>query len=75
MIDSTTQQNSALVEESVAAAASLNDQAKQLRDLVARVPPAVTFHSFFKPASAGFFHFYVWFFRFGMTTQNIVVML
>ncbi|NIF46802.1 HAMP domain-containing protein [Enterobacter sp. Ap-1006] len=34
MIDSTTQQNSALVEESVAAAASLNDQAKQLRDLV-----------------------------------------
>ena len=34
MIDSSTQQNSALVEESVAAAASLNNQAKQLRDLV-----------------------------------------
>lgn len=34
MIDTTTQQNSTLVEESVAAAASLNDQAGQLRELV-----------------------------------------
>ncbi|MDY1037833.1 methyl-accepting chemotaxis protein [Lelliottia sp. CFBP8978] len=34
LIDSTTQQNSALVEESVAAAASLNDQAMQLKELV-----------------------------------------
>ncbi|HDS9358176.1 TPA: MCP four helix bundle domain-containing protein [Enterobacter chengduensis] len=34
LIDSTTQQNSALVEESVAAAASLNDQAMQLKALV-----------------------------------------
>ncbi|MGK0735364.1 methyl-accepting chemotaxis protein [Yokenella regensburgei] len=34
LIDSTTQQNSCLVEESVAAAASLNDQALHLRELV-----------------------------------------
>ncbi|MNS48088.1 Methyl-accepting chemotaxis protein IV [compost metagenome] len=34
LIDSTTQQNSALVEESVAAAASLNDQAMHLKELV-----------------------------------------
>ncbi|KAF1369904.1 methyl-accepting chemotaxis protein [Yokenella regensburgei] len=34
LIDSTTQQNSSLVEESVAAAASLNDQALHLRELV-----------------------------------------
>lgn len=34
LIDSTTQQNSALVEESVAAAASLNDQAMHLKALV-----------------------------------------
>lgn len=34
LIDSTTQQNSALVEESVAAAASLNDQALHLKELV-----------------------------------------
>ncbi|MDU6925247.1 methyl-accepting chemotaxis protein [Franconibacter helveticus] len=34
MIDTTTQQNSSLVEESVAAAASLNDQAHQLKALV-----------------------------------------
>ncbi|ENF7817533.1 MCP four helix bundle domain-containing protein [Enterobacter soli] len=34
LIDATTQQNSALVEESVAAAASLNEQATQLKELV-----------------------------------------
>lgn len=34
LIDSTTQQNSSLVEESVAAAAALNDQALHLRELV-----------------------------------------
>jgi Methyl-accepting chemotaxis protein len=34
LIDATTQQNSALVEESVAAAASLNEQAMQLKELV-----------------------------------------
>jgi len=34
LIDSTTQQNSSLVEESVAAAAALNDQAMHLRQLV-----------------------------------------
>ncbi|HBI6863366.1 TPA: MCP four helix bundle domain-containing protein [Enterobacter cloacae] len=34
LIDSTTQQNSALVEESVAAAASLNEQAMHLKELV-----------------------------------------
>jgi len=34
LIDSTTQQNSALVEESVAAASSLNEQAMNLKDLV-----------------------------------------
>jgi len=34
LIDSTTQQNSALVEESVAAASSLNEQAINLKDLV-----------------------------------------
>ena len=34
LIDATTQQNSALVEESVAAAASLNDQAMHLKELV-----------------------------------------
>lgn len=34
MIDTTTQQNSSLVEESVAAAASLSDQANQLKTLV-----------------------------------------
>ena len=34
LIDATTQQNSALVEESVAAAASLNEQAMHLRELV-----------------------------------------
>ncbi|MCT4702145.1 methyl-accepting chemotaxis protein [Enterobacteriaceae bacterium H20N1] len=34
MIDTTTQQNSCLVEESVAAAASLNEQARHLREMV-----------------------------------------
>ncbi|EOL9021271.1 methyl-accepting chemotaxis protein [Cronobacter dublinensis] len=34
MIDTTTQQNSALVEESVAAASSLNDQAHSLKEMV-----------------------------------------
>ena len=34
LIDATTQQNSALVEESVAAAASLNEQALHLKELV-----------------------------------------
>jgi methyl-accepting chemotaxis protein-2 (aspartate sensor receptor) len=34
MIDTTTQQNSCLVEESVAAAASLNEQAQHLREMV-----------------------------------------
>ncbi|MBK4328619.1 hypothetical protein JJQ39_24720, partial [Enterobacter hormaechei] len=34
LIDATTQQNSALVEESVAAAASLNEQAMHLKELV-----------------------------------------
>ena len=34
LIDATTQQNSALVEESVAAASSLNEQALNLKDLV-----------------------------------------
>jgi methyl-accepting chemotaxis protein-2 (aspartate sensor receptor) len=34
LIDSTTQQNSSLVEESVAAAAALNEQATHLRELV-----------------------------------------
>lgn len=34
LIDSTTQQNSALVEESVAAAASLNEQATHLKELI-----------------------------------------
>lgn len=34
MIDTTTQQNSALVEQSVAAAASLNEQAQYLREMV-----------------------------------------
>jgi methyl-accepting chemotaxis protein-2 (aspartate sensor receptor) len=34
LIDSTTQQNSALVEESVAAASALNDQARHLKELV-----------------------------------------
>jgi methyl-accepting chemotaxis protein-2 (aspartate sensor receptor) len=34
MIDTTTQQNSALVEQSVAAAASLNEQAQNLREMV-----------------------------------------
>ncbi|MFW0975281.1 methyl-accepting chemotaxis protein [Leclercia pneumoniae] len=34
LIDSTTQQNSALVEESVAAASALNDQARHLKEMV-----------------------------------------
>ncbi|WP_241489709.1 methyl-accepting chemotaxis protein, partial [Cronobacter sakazakii] len=34
MIDTTTQQNSALVEESVAAASSLNDQAHNLKEMI-----------------------------------------
>ena len=34
LIDATTQQNSCLVEESVAAAASLNEQARHLKEIV-----------------------------------------